>query len=180
MNRVVYIKLVRHKYWKVRDLNGIPAFRGLFQPHQIRNMEEKTYLCILLVGQSHNWLHNFHILMKSSNLPYVCFHYQGHRAVTVPSSTGASTQVWDASGLWTGPVLTQASTEESEYRALLLLASQVCFITYYAHGRLSRRQIHKLVINVKMMKFHYYIWNHCEKCIQKSTNLPGIGLVIFK
>ena len=27
------------------------------------------------------------------------------------------------------------------------------------------------------MKFGDYIWNHHVKCIQISTNMPGIGLV---
>ena len=30
----------------------------------------------------------------------------------------------------------------------------------------------------KIMEFHDYSWNRCEKCIQISTNMPGIGLVI--
>ena len=28
------------------------------------------------------------------------------------------------------------------------------------------------------MEFGDYIWNHHEKCIQKSTNMPGIGSLI--
>ena len=28
------------------------------------------------------------------------------------------------------------------------------------------------------MEFHAHIWNHHEKCIQKSTNMPGIGSII--
>ena len=28
------------------------------------------------------------------------------------------------------------------------------------------------------MEFSEYIWNHHEKCIQISTNMPGIGLEI--
>ena len=31
------------------------------------------------------------------------------------------------------------------------------------------------VKNVKIVEFHDYIWNHREKCIQISTNMPGIG-----
>ena len=27
------------------------------------------------------------------------------------------------------------------------------------------------------MELHDHIWNHHEKCIQISTNMPGIGLV---
>ena len=26
-----------------------------------------------------------------------------------------------------------------------------------------------------MVEFHYHIWNHCEKYIQRSTNMPGVG-----
>ena len=36
----------------------------------------------------------------------------------------------------------------------------------------------KFVKNVKIVEFDDYIWNHNEKCIQISTNMPGIGLVI--
>ena len=28
------------------------------------------------------------------------------------------------------------------------------------------------------MEFHDHIWNHYEKCIQNSTNKPGIGSLI--
>ena len=28
------------------------------------------------------------------------------------------------------------------------------------------------------MEFHDHIWNNNEKCIQSSTNMPSIGLVI--
>ena len=38
----------------------------------------------------------------------------------------------------------------------------------------------KLVKNVKIPEFHDHIWNHKEKCIQISTNMPGIGLVIHE
>ena len=34
------------------------------------------------------------------------------------------------------------------------------------------------VKNVNIVKFHDHIWNHHEKCIQISTNMPSIGLVI--
>ena len=29
---------------------------------------------------------------------------------------------------------------------------------------------------MKILKFHDHIWNHHLKCIQISTNMPGIGL----
>ena len=35
-----------------------------------------------------------------------------------------------------------------------------------------------VVKNVKIVKFHDHIWNHREKCIQISTNMPGIGSLI--
>ena len=48
----------------------------------------------------------------------------------------------------------------------------------------SRRQVkkcHKMFKkNVKIFKFHGYIWNQHGKCIQISTNMPSIGLVIHK
>ena len=31
---------------------------------------------------------------------------------------------------------------------------------------------------VKILEFWDYIWSHHEKCIQLSTNLPGIGSLI--
>ena len=34
------------------------------------------------------------------------------------------------------------------------------------------------VKNVKNVEFHDHIWNHHEKCIQMSTNMPGIGSLI--
>ena len=34
------------------------------------------------------------------------------------------------------------------------------------------------VKNVKIVEFHDLIWNHHEKCIQISTNMPGIGSLI--
>ena len=32
--------------------------------------------------------------------------------------------------------------------------------------------------NINILEFRDYIWNHHEKCIQISTNMPSIGLVI--
>ena len=45
----------------------------------------------------------------------------------------------------------------------------------------SRRQFQnfpKMFKNVKIVEFHYHIWNHQGNCIQISTNMPSIGLVI--
>ena len=32
--------------------------------------------------------------------------------------------------------------------------------------------------NFKILEFGDYIWNHHERCIEISTNMPSIGLVI--
>ena len=40
------------------------------------------------------------------------------------------------------------------------------------------KNVTKCLKNVKIVEFHYHIWNHHEKCIQISTNMPSIGLVI--
>ena len=37
---------------------------------------------------------------------------------------------------------------------------------------------HKMLKNVNIIEFGDYIWNHHEKCIQISTNMPDIGLEI--
>ena len=52
--------------------------------------------------------------------------------------------------------------------------------TYNAAG-VSRRQhqnVTNFVKNVNILEFGSYIWNHYEKCIQKSPNMPGIGSLI--
>ena len=51
---------------------------------------------------------------------------------------------------------------------------------FHAAGE-CRRQVKNLihfVKNVKIVEFHNHIWNHHGKSIQKSTNMPSIGLVI--
>ena len=64
-----------------------------------------------------------------------------------------------------------------------------CFSCYSLKGAVNafhaagecRRQVENVtnfVKNVNILKFHAYIWNHHEKCIQKSTNMPGIGSII--
>ena len=45
----------------------------------------------------------------------------------------------------------------------------------------SRRQINKntkMFKNVNIIEFSYFSWNHHEKCIEISTNMPSTGLVI--
>ena len=51
---------------------------------------------------------------------------------------------------------------------------------FHAAGE-SRRQVKNetnFVKNVNIVEFHYHIQNHHEKCIQTSTNMPSIGVVI--
>ena len=57
-----------------------------------------------------------------------------------------------------------------------LQSSLYCLITFHAAG-VSRRQV-KNFKYFKILEFGDYIWNHHEKCIQISTNMPGIGLEI--
>ena len=53
---------------------------------------------------------------------------------------------------------------------------------YAAHaaGECKRqvKNVTNLEKNVKICEFNDHIWNHHEKCIEISTNMPGIGLVI--
>ena len=42
-------------------------------------------------------------------------------------------------------------------------------------GADDRSKVNKIV---KIVEFHDHIWNYNEKCIQISTNMPGIGLLI--
>ena len=42
------------------------------------------------------------------------------------------------------------------------------------------QKITHFVKNVKIVEFHDHIWNPHEKCIQISTNMPGIGSLIRK
>ena len=52
---------------------------------------------------------------------------------------------------------------------------------YYHAAGVSRRQVQNVTIfpqNVRIIEFQYYIWNQRGKCIQISTNMPGIGSVI--
>ena len=51
---------------------------------------------------------------------------------------------------------------------------------FYATGecRQQVKNLTKFVKNVEIVEFHDHIWNHHEKCIQISTNMPGIGSLI--
>ena len=53
-----------------------------------------------------------------------------------------------------------------------------CFTWHASAGRRQIQKITNLKNNVNIVKLHEYIWNHHEKCIQKSTNMPGIGSII--
>ena len=51
---------------------------------------------------------------------------------------------------------------------------------FHAAGE-CRRQLKNVTNLVKKCQncgFHDHIWNHHKKCIQISTNMPSIGLVI--
>ena len=50
---------------------------------------------------------------------------------------------------------------------------------FHAAGKCRRpvKNLTKFVKNVKIVEFHDHIWNHHEKCIKISTNIPGIGTV---
>ena len=43
-----------------------------------------------------------------------------------------------------------------------------------------RRHIKNVVKNVNILEFHDHIWNHHEKYIEISTNIPGIGSLIYE
>ena len=51
---------------------------------------------------------------------------------------------------------------------------------FHAAGKCRRhvRNVTNFVKNVKIVEFHYHIWNHYEKYVEISTNMPGIGSVI--
>ena len=54
--------------------------------------------------------------------------------------------------------------------------------TLHAAG-VSRRQFkngQQIVKNVKIVESRDKIWNHHEKCIEISTNMPGIGSLILE
>ena len=65
-------------------------------------------------------------------------------------------------------------------RRFIYSATENSINAFHAAGE-CRRQVKNLTNvakNVKIVEFHYHIWNHHEKCIQISTNMPSIGLVI--
>ena len=52
--------------------------------------------------------------------------------------------------------------------------------TYRAarEGRQHVQNCKRIVQKLNIIEFHDHIWNHHEKCIQISTNMPSIGSVI--
>ena len=44
--------------------------------------------------------------------------------------------------------------------------------------RHTGQNVHKIFKNIKILEFGDYIWNQHEKCIQISTNMPGVGSLI--
>ena len=42
----------------------------------------------------------------------------------------------------------------------------------------DKKKIPEMFKNINILEFSDYIWNHYEKCIQISTNMPGIVLEI--
>ena len=60
---------------------------------------------------------------------------------------------------------------ENHMRAMLTL-------THDRREQTTGPKFHKMFKNFKIIENHYYLWNHRGKCIQTSTNMPSIGLVI--
>ena len=55
-----------------------------------------------------------------------------------------------------------------------------CYIDVFRAAGECRRQVKNVTNFVnffKIVEFHDHIWNYREKCIQISTNMPGIGSV---
>ena len=51
-------------------------------------------------------------------------------------------------------------------------------LTMRPHEQTTGLKYLKIFKNVNILEFHEHIWNHHEKCIQISTNMPGIGSLI--
>ena len=69
---------------------------------------------------------------------------------------------------------------ETLAKQLNSMAGMQAINAIHAAGK-CRRQVKNLtnfVKNDKIVEFHDHIWNHHEKCIQRSTNMPGIGSLI--
>ena len=68
-------------------------------------------------------------------------------------------------------------THVSFYIHFTILTMTVNAFHAAAGGRRQVKIVINFVKNVSIVEFHYHIWNHREKYIQKSTNMPGIGLL---
>ena len=44
----------------------------------------------------------------------------------------------------------------------------------------QKKKTQHFLKNINISDFQSHIWNHYEKCIQKSTNMPRIGLVMYE
>ena len=56
----------------------------------------------------------------------------------------------------------------------------MCLNAFHAAGECRRqvKNVTKFVKNVEIVEFRDHIWNHHEKYIQISTNMPCIGSLI--
>ena len=61
----------------------------------------------------------------------------------------------------------------SSFRACIVFSNNT-----YNVSRRQDQNVKKIVKNVNILEFGYYIWNPYEKCIQQSTSMPGIGSLI--
>ena len=63
---------------------------------------------------------------------------------------------------------------------IFIITRHLYINAFHAAGE-CRRQVIDLtyfVKNVNILEFHGHIWNHHEKYIQQSTNMPGVGSLI--
>ena len=62
-----------------------------------------------------------------------------------------------------------------------LLKTKIRFVKYFPSGRREQTTCRKFDKferkNDNILEFHDHIWKHHEKCIQKSTNMPGTGSI---
>ena len=56
------------------------------------------------------------------------------------------------------------------------------FNAFHTAGECRRqvKNVTNLFKKVNILEFHDHIWNHHDKCVQQSTNMPGIGSVIHE
>ena len=76
------------------------------------------------------------------------------------------------------PEITCEICEKTNTSLLSETNARVVNVNAFRAAGECRRQVQnltKFVKNVEIMEFHDHIRNHDEKCIQISTNMPGIG-----